>query len=319
MKTVFTRPRISRTALIEMRQELMAESELCLNYMVLVITACLIATFGLLSNSTAVIIGAMLVAPIMLPLRGLAFGVIESDAELSRSSFISIVVATFVAILLSMTLGKITGIQDFGSEVLARTQPNLIDLGIAVAAGGLSGFAKTEKSISDAVAGTAIAVALMPPICVVGLTLSHGFFDLSYGATLLYLTNLMGIAVACMFVFILKGYSRIKKELGFALILTAILILPLSISFFQFVTQARLQTDLNRLFEEETLTGQRVNLQQTTINWKTQPPEVYLKVSSSEPITPKQVRLVQQFLTKRMKQPFTLVFFVENMTEVRGE
>lgn len=282
MKKKLKLKKVSDDAVIQMRQNLMAESQPNLNYIILVITACLIATFGLLSNSTAVIIGAMLVAPIMLPLRGLAFGILESDQELSRRSIISIIVGTVVALILSMTLGKITGIEDFGSEVLARTEPTLIDLGIAVVAGGLSGFTKVEKGISDAVAGTAIAVALMPPLCVIGLTLSQGFFDLSYGATLLYLTNLIGIALACMIVFILAGYSRLRKQFALTLIITSVVAIPLGISFLQLVTQLQLQTDLRNIFEQKTLTGQRVDLQDTHINWKQNPPIAYLKVRATE-------------------------------------
>lgn len=319
MKSRLKFKKVSDDALIQMRQNLMAESILCFNYIILVITACLIATFGLLSNSTAVIIGAMLVAPIMLPLRGLAFGILESDQELSRRSMISIIVGTVVALILSMILGKITGIEDFGSEVLARTEPTLIDLGIAVVAGGLSGFTKVEKGISDAVAGTAIAVALMPPLCVVGLTLSQGFFDLSYGATLLYLTNLIGIALACMVVFILAGYSRLRKQFALTLMITSVVAVPLGISFLQFVTQLQLQTDLRNIFEQKTLTGQRVDLQDTHINWKQDPPIAYLKVRATEPVTPRQVRLVQDFINQKMRRNFALVFLVEEVAQVEAE
>ncbi|WRH67660.1 MAG: DUF389 domain-containing protein [Planktothrix sp. GU0601_MAG3] len=319
MKKKLKLKKVSDDAVIQMRQNLMAESQPNLNYIILVITACLIATFGLLSNSTAVIIGAMLVAPIMLPLRGLAFGILESDQELSRRSIISIIVGTVVALILSMTLGKITGIEDFGSEVLARTEPTLIDLGIAVVAGGLSGFTKVEKGISDAVAGTAIAVALMPPLCVIGLTLSQGFFDLSYGATLLYLTNLIGIALACMIVFILAGYSRLRKQFALTLIITSVVAIPLGISFLQLVTQLQLQTDLRNIFEQKTLTGQRVDLQDTHINWKQNPPIAYLKVRATEPVTPRQVRLVQDFINQKMRQNFALVFLVEEVEQVEAE
>jgi len=319
MKSKLKLKQVSEDALIQMRQDLVAESTLCFNYIVLVITAFLIATFGLLSNSTAVIIGAMLVAPIMLPLRGLAFGLLKSDQELSRRGIISIIVGTAVALILSMILGKITGIEDFGSEVLARTQPNLIDLGIAVVAGGLSGFTKVEKGISDAVAGTAIAVALMPPLCVVGLTLSQGYFDLSYGAILLYLTNLIGIALACMIVFIVAGYSRLRKQFALTLIIASILAIPLGISFLQFVTQLRLQTDLRKIFEQQTLTGQRMDLHETHINWKQDPPKAYLKVRSTDPVTPKQVRLVQDFINQKMRHNFALVFLVEDIERVEAE
>ncbi len=84
------------------------------------------------------------------------------------------------------------------SEVLSRSKPNLLDLGIAIAASGISGYAKVNSKISASVAGTAIAVALMPPICVIGLGLAKFDLSLSLGATLLYLTNFLGISLACM-------------------------------------------------------------------------------------------------------------------------
>lgn len=86
-------------------------------------------------------------------------------------------------------------------EVLARSEPTLLDLGIAIAAGGISGYAKVEPKVSSSLAGTAIAVALMPPVCVIGLGLSQADWSLSLGATLLYLTNLLGITLSCMLVF----------------------------------------------------------------------------------------------------------------------
>uniref|UniRef100_A0ACD5GZV3 DUF389 domain-containing protein n=1 Tax=Desertifilum tharense IPPAS B-1220 TaxID=1781255 RepID=A0ACD5GZV3_9CYAN len=158
-----------------------------------------------------VIIGAMVIAPLMLPLRAVAFAALEGDFLLFRKGFVSVVVGTAIAVFLSAMVGLLVGIPEFGSEVLSRTQPTLVDLGIAVAAGGVSGFAKLRPEINDAVAGTAIAVALMPPICVVGLTLSQGSWTFGSGAFLLYLTNLLGIVLACMLVFILSGYTKVQS------------------------------------------------------------------------------------------------------------
>jgi uncharacterized membrane protein len=159
----------------------------------------------------------------------------------------------------------------------------------------------------------------MPPLCVVGLTLSQGFFDLSYGATLLYLTNLIGIALACMIVFIMAGYSQLRRQFALTLVVASILAIPLGISFFQFVTQLRLQTDLRNIFQDKTLTGQRVDLQDTHINWKQDPPKAYLKVRSTEPVTPRQVRLVQDFINQKMRRNFEFVFLVEEVEQVEAE
>lgn len=308
---------VSAEAIEKMRQELLEDSELNLNFMILTITACLIATFGLLSNSTAVIIGAMIVAPLMMPLRGLAFGALEGYPVLFRRSITSLGVATIVALLLATFLGRLVGFPDFGSEVLARTEPTLIDLGIAVVAGGLSGFAKVRPKVSDALAGTAIAVALMPPLCVVGLSLSQGLWQYSWGAFLLYITNLLGITVACMLVYIMAGYTRPNHVLGGALALTGILLIPLGLSLFQLLRQAQLEYTLKVVLLSQTITvGQQVELVKTQINWSTKIPTVHLRVRAKESVSSKQVRLVQEFVSKQLKQPFKLVFEVTPVQNV---
>ena len=155
-----------------LHQKLSYDSSWNTDFILCTVAACLIASFGLLSNSTAVIIGAMIVAPLMLPLRGLAFSACEGDLKLFRTALFSIIGATLLSLFLSSILAKIAGLPDMGSEIIARTQPNLIDLGIAITAGGISGFGKVREGISETLAGTAIAVALMPPLCVVGISLA---------------------------------------------------------------------------------------------------------------------------------------------------
>lgn len=110
------------------------------------------------------------------------------------------------------SLGLFTRLPTFGSKILARSEPTLLDLGIAIAAGSISGYAKVEPKISGSLAGTAIAVALMPPVCVIGLGLSQANFSLSFGATLLYLTNLLGITLSCMLTFLIAGYTSVDRK-----------------------------------------------------------------------------------------------------------
>lgn len=316
-------PHASPEELEQTYRSLLEDAQLNLNYMVLTVSACLIATFGLLSNSAAVIIGAMIIAPLMMPIRGLAFGALEGDPLLFRHSLTSLFVATGTAISLSCGLGFVINLPEFGSEVLARTQPNLIDLGIAVAAGSVSGFAKVRPKISDALAGTAIAVALMPPLCVVGLGLSQGNFQFSWGAFLLYLTNLLGINLACMLVFVWAGYapfSKSKRALSWALALTGILAIPLGVSFLQLVRQAQLQATIKNILVSRTVTvGQQVDLIKTEVDWTASPPIVRLIVLANEPLTPKQVGLVEQFLRQEIGQPFKLVFLLREVQEVTTE
>jgi len=311
----FKRKRVEPSQLKQLVHELLEESSLDATYLVLIIGSCAIATFGLLANSTAVIIGAMIIAPLMLPIRGLAFGALIGNINLFRKGVIAVFLGTLLALLISCSIGWIVNLPSFGSEVLSRSKPNLLDLGIAVAAGCISGYAKVNSKISASVAGTAIAVALMPPICVIGLGLAKFNLSLSLGATLLYLTNLM-------LTFLFTGYSpvdRAQKALLWALALTGALLIPLTVSFTRLVRQAELETHLRKALLNRTVTFQRLELLKTDTDWLSNPPQVRLSVSAQEPVTSKQVSLLEAFIEKEIGQRFSLIFEVSQVKEVRGE
>jgi len=317
----FNKKKVDPQLVNQITIELLSESTLDINYLVLILSSCIIATLGLLSNSAAVIIGAMIVAPLMLPIRGLAFGAVEGSVVIFRKGLIAVAVGTILAIILAWLLGSLVGLPDFGSEVLARSKPTLLDLGIAIAAGGISGFAKVQPKVSGTLAGTAIAVALMPPICVIGLGLSQGNWSLSLGASLLYVTNLLGITLSCMLTFLIAGYTplnRARKAILWALGLTAMLIVPLGVSFAELLQQAQLEASLKRALLNRTITFQRMELINSDTNWLKEPAEVRLTVRSSEALTPKQVQLLEAFIEKEMGQKFTLIFQVSRVEEVRG-
>ncbi|ESA35135.1 membrane protein [Leptolyngbya sp. Heron Island J] len=314
--------RVSPMELKHMRDSLMDDSELNRDYVVMTIGACIIATLGLLSNSAAVIIGAMLVAPLMLPIRGLAFGFLEGDIELIKEGAKALGIGTVIAIALSTSLGFMLGLSEYGSEVWARSEPTLLDLGIAITAGGISGFAKVQPKISSTLAGTAIAVALMPPVCVIGLGLAQGRMALSEGAVLLYVTNLIGITLACMLAFWLSGYAlfqKARKSLRYALIFTAALVVPLGISLVELVRQNRAEDSVRDALVNGTVTFQRLELIDSNIDWLASPPEVRLTVYSTTEVTPTQVGLLEDYVSRRMRREFRLIFEVSEVQEVTRE
>ncbi len=314
-------PEESEQGLERLQAVLLAESQLSVNYLVLIFSSCAIATFGLLSNSAAVIIGAMIVAPLMLPIRGLALGALGGNIKLTRAGFISIFVGTFCAVSLSCFLGWLVGLPTLGSEILARTQPTLLDLGIALAAGCIGAFAKVRKGLSDTLAGVAIAVALMPPVCVIGLGIAQGNRQIALGAFLLYGTNLLGITLACMVVFLLTGFvsfTRARNALLWTGLFTSLLLVPLSISFTQLLTQARLQNSLQKILSRGTVTFKKAKLLDSQINWLTRPPTATLQVVSTAPIFSNQVRLLEEFVAKQTGQYFTFVLQVNRVDEVRS-
>lgn len=314
----------------KLHQELLDDSTLNLNFLVLVMTSCIIATLGLLTNSAAVIIGAMIVAPLMNPLRGLALGALSVDRTLLRQSLLTLAVGTVLAILTSGLIGGLFQIPalSFGAEILARTQPTLADLGVALAAGGVSGFAKIRPRVSDVLAGTAIAVALMPPLCVVGISLSQNSLAYSSGAFLLFLTNLLGITLACILVFIWGGYNLDSRQLRRALLwfvaLTGILLVPLSLSLVALIQQEQLKATVKELLQRETITIGRqtqlvsITLSRPTFFWEKMPNRVLLTVTnrSERPITPKQVQELENFLEQRLGEKLKLVVRIFEFQEV---
>ena len=312
-------PPVKRVYIRKLNRELWEDAAWDTNFIVFTISSCLIATFGLISNSTAVIIGAMLVAPLMLPLRALAFGALEGDFPLFRKGLFSVIGATAVAFLLSYGAGLVVDIPEFGSEVLSRTQPTLIDLAIAIVAGGISAFAKVRQGVSDALAGTAIAVALMPPLCVVGLSAAQEP-SIWKGASLLYLTNLLGITLACMIVYIFTGYTEINKALGWTLVLTTILVLPLGASFIELVRQAQLNAEvIKQLRTKEIIAGDDVNRTQIEVDWTEKIPVVYISLQTDQDITQEQAIIIENSLNRARKKPFKLVFLVDKVTRITTE
>jgi uncharacterized hydrophobic protein (TIGR00271 family) len=302
--------------LLKLRESLLNDAKFTQNYLVLTISSCLIATLGLLINSAAVIIGAMIIAPLMLPLRGMPFATLEGDLKLLRLSFTSIFAATLMSILFSGLVGLIIRIPEFGSEILSRTQPTLLDLLIAIAAGGVSGYAKIRPQVGDAIPGTAIAVALMPPLCVIGIALSQGEWDAASGSSLLYLTNLIGINLACLGVYVLAGYAR-SSELartiswGVSIFLITLLTIPLGISFFQLVNHAQVNNSIREILVTRSLIDRPdIEVDKISINWQTTTPEVLVVARTPNQIRPEEVAIVEQFLKKELDLSLKVIFDV---------
>ena len=178
-----------------------------------------IATFGLLANSAAVIIGAMIVAPLMSPIISMSYGVVAGRGQLTTRSLLTVITGTLLTIGLAFVFTEAIGWKLAGSEIAARMKPSLLDLGVAVAAGAAAAFAYTRPGVSSALAGIAIAVALVPPLCTVGIVMALGreagaevglaLDSLSArGPFLLYLTNIIGIVLAGSLVFFWQFYRR---------------------------------------------------------------------------------------------------------------
>ena len=173
-------------------------------FLLLITLSAAIATLGLLQSSTAVVIGAMLVSPLLGPIMGIGFGLATLESNLIKRSLVTMAAGMAVAILVAMFLIWLSPIRDVTLELRARTQPTLLDLGVAVV-GGIAGVYAIMRKLSGVMVGVAIATALVPPLSTVGFGLATGRFDFALGAALLFLTNTLAIAFAATIV------ARINK------------------------------------------------------------------------------------------------------------
>ena len=231
------------------------------DFFLLVVLSCVIATSGLLMNSPATIIGAMLVAPLMSPIIGLGLGSITGDSFLMKNATSALTRGAILAVLISFLLTWINRSMpfivlqaDLPAEIIARTHPTPIDLTVALAGGLAAAYALAQPHLSAALPGVAIATALMPPLCTVGVGLALGRWDVAGGASLLFLTNAVTITFSAMLVFFALGFNpkqaleanRVSGRLMATAMFTAALFIPLTYFSLQFFQSA----DENRQIEE---------------------------------------------------------------------
>jgi len=183
-------------------------------FWVLLILSTTIATLGVIADSTAVVIGAMLVAPLMTPIMGVSAGIVNGWMLRVTNSFATIaggvVVSVGVAWIVAAWAPQIVPLSA-NSQIISRVNPTLVDMMIAVAAGAAGAYATVDKRVSSSITGVAIAVALVPPLGVVGITLHAGNYVDAGGAFLLFLTNLVSIILMAAAVFVVMGLVPIQQ------------------------------------------------------------------------------------------------------------
>lgn len=188
-------------------------------FWVLIVLATAIAAAGVVADSTATVIGAMIVAPLMTPILGTALSVVLARRRDIVVNLAIILAGVLVVIAVSYLIGLTTPallIADTNSQIAARVSPRLIDLLAALATGAVGAFAMVRSDISDALPGVAIAISLVPPLAVVGLTLESGAPDQAVGALLLFGTNVSAIITTGVIFFLAYRVRAAATDLGVA-------------------------------------------------------------------------------------------------------
>lgn len=296
------------------------------SYYVMLFVSGVIAALGLLAGSTAAIIGAMIVAPLMGPIVGMAFAITMGNRRLLKQAGFSVLTGALLTIFTAYLICSVLGISTLNEEILQRTQPTLIDLAIGLAAGSAGAFAKTRREVADALPGVAIAVALVPPLSVIGIGISLWSREVALGSTILFLTNLAGIIVSGGLVFLWQGYGSVKRAktgLTASTALICFLGIPLGFSMRELVLEERARTSVSRLIREETVTFRDANMRRLMVEYDGSVMHVDIDVAAPEgSISANQVNLVHAFLEQELERPIDLdvnVFPVEHFPTKASE
>jgi uncharacterized hydrophobic protein (TIGR00271 family) len=289
------------------------------DFFLMVVLSSTIATLGLLTNSAAVIIGAMLVAPLMSPIIGLGLGSLTGDTKLLRFAAIGLARGAALAVLIAVLLAwfntrlPFITMQDLPSEIMARTRPSPIDLTIALAGGIAAAYALAQPSLSAALPGVAIATALMPPLCTIGVGIAMGRWEVAGGALLLFITNTVTIAFAAMLVFFALGFSphhvgegRLPRSLVVSAVFTAILLIPLSWLSVRFVQQASENRLINQVVTEEV---QKLGAELTDLTpfQGNDTLQLTITVRTAKQLSYQDVVKMQQEIAVRLQRPVSVI------------
>lgn len=181
-------------------------------YVVMNIFATAIATYGLLDNSPAVVIGAMIISMLFEPITAVSLGLVDGDKKLLLKSSLTLLNGIAIVLGFSFIFGIFFKDLPLTNEIMTRTAPNLLDLLIALAAGAAGTYATVSPRLSGAVVGVAISIALVPPLSCCGILLSRGELELAMGALLFAFINILAIQVAGSFVLWVMGIRHRHKE-----------------------------------------------------------------------------------------------------------
>lgn len=275
-----------------------------INFIVLMFISSLLGSFGLLQNSAAVIIGAMLVAPLMSPLMSFSVGLLQTDLRLMRTAIVTTLFGVGIGLAVAVFGGLIMPLDIATSEMMSRGQPSLLDMGVALASGLAGAYAVARKDIPSALAGVAIAAALVPPLCTVGLALAFGEFELASGAALLFLTNIVCISLAGSAVFAWLGLRvgrelHTRRQLAISLVVLGLLALPLASTFINVVRTEREMTRIRHVLQDQFSDADvlDIELDQDTIS---------ATVRSAKTITRSDVDTAEQALENDLDRNVTL-------------
>ena len=246
----FRIPQLEREDRINLFEGLQINSRWSFDFMTLICLATAIAALGLIVNSTAVVIGAMLVAPLMTPLLGAGLALVQGNLPLMKTCARAIVYGFFAALTIGVIMGFLTPIRVLTPEMAARGGPTLIDMGIAFLSGVAASYCIARPRLTAALAGVAIAAALVPPIATTGIAISLGEVAVARGAAELFATNVVAIILGAAINFYAAGIRGavsdarlwVRRTILGLIVAAAVLAIPLGSALLTQAIEQRAKT-----------------------------------------------------------------------------
>ena len=287
----------------------------------ILISGAMLASIGLDVSSGAIIIGAMLISPLMSPILGIGLGIGIMDQDLLWKAIKNFSVAVFVSLLASTVYFMLTPLGQLTPELLSRTKPTLLDVGVAIF-GGLAGIiANSRKEKSNAIPGVAIATALMPPLCTAGYGIANGSNAIFWGAFYLFFINAVFISLSTyiivrMLQFPYKKFIdlKVKKKMQvWIAIFSFIVIVPSGIIFWGVIKEANTKRKIES-FVSSTISSEKYE----AINWELQKGDSVDLVKIfviGEPIPLEKIKLYDSIFTDSHEERVKLRFIQMNVPE----
>jgi uncharacterized hydrophobic protein (TIGR00271 family) len=321
-------PKLDRPEQIEVYRDMRRGARPDVDFFVLIILASVIATLGLLQNSAAVIIGAMLVAPLMTPILAISLGIVLGDVHLLRLALESALKGISLAVAVAIGMVFLAPQSQLTTEIMARTHPTLLDLIVALASGAAGAYAIGRKEVAAALPGVAIAAALVPPLGVVGTGIALGRPQVAGGALLLFVTNLVAISMAGAILFLLLGFRptpeererqrRFRQGLAVSLILLLLISVPLGFFLVQTVRDGQRHQTVSEVLTQETPALEAI-LVDFTIDRDGESFRVEATLYAPQPPDRNTVKRVQDNLSRAIGEPVHLEIVVIPIARVPAD
>jgi uncharacterized hydrophobic protein (TIGR00271 family) len=288
------------------------------SFYVMVAISTTIAAYGLLANSAAVVIGAMLVAPLKGPIFGIALALTVGNNRFLRSAASAETLGVALSVALGAAIGSAPLSLGFGSEILARTQPTLYDIIVALASGLAGAYALLDERISPALPGVAIATALVPPLTTCGLCLASARWEWALGAFLLFGANFLSIELAAALVFSLFGMARVEAQptaaLGYvlrrfwlSLALLAVVAVMMTQTLLGLIAERRLSSTIEKTLSQELRSSVGAALSGFRTEKRGAGLEVVATVLTPQEFEPAQVARIEEALRRQVRSEIHLI------------